>query len=284
MTGLSGGLGGFLQPFWYQAARHVYRLLREEEYRRYWWLVLRYGGTPRYSRRTVSLQGWKLCVPDVASFLSAYREIFVEEIYAFPATSETPAILDGGANIGVGVMYFKKRYPRAAVVAYEPDPALFETLTQNLEANGITGVELHNAALWSADTSLDFSVEGADSGRVNVGQDGNIVRVAAVSLASVLAQRRYEFVKLDIEGAEVEALKGCESLLSCSSFYFVEFHSFLHRGQELGWLIDTFERSGFRVHIHPPLTAKKPYFGIPGVNGMDMQLNLFFWKSARAPV
>jgi len=269
---------GFLRPFWREAAKNLYRVLTESEYRRYLWLVLRYGRTPRYIQRTISVGVWKLTVPDMASFFSAYREIFVEEIYAFPSNNGDPVVLDCGANIGLSVLWLKKIYPRATVVAYEADPAIFRVLKQNMESNGINRVELHNQAIWSSATTIDFSVEGADGGRINVGQDKNIVPVPAVSLASILEGRHFDFIKLDIEGAEVSALKGCEPHLGRADYYFIEFHSFQRRKQELGWMLDIFERAGFRVHIHPPFTAKRPFYGIQGVYGMDMQLNLFFWK------
>jgi FkbM family methyltransferase len=219
-----------------------------------------------------------LTVPDIASFFSAYREIFVEEIYSFPSGDGKPVILDFGANIGLSILYFKKKHPLAKIIAYEADPTIFQSLKQNIEANGITGVELHNLAIWSSDRTIEFSVEGADGGRVNVEKDNNIIAVPAVSLASILEGRKYDFIKLDIEGAEVHALRDCEPFLGKSDYVFVEFHSFAHRKQDLGWIIDMFERSGFRVHIHPPFIAKKPFQGIHDQNGMDMQLNLFFWK------
>lgn len=269
---------GIFSGFLIGAARHLYRLFREPEYRRYCWLVTRYGMISRYRQRTVYVHGWKLIVPDVASFLSAYKEIFVEEIYAFRADSEYPIILDCGANIGLSVLYFKKKYPTSKVIAYEADPKIFNILKNNIYNNGITGVEIINMAIWSSGTIVDFSVEGADGGRINTESDKNIIKVPAVSLFSILKETQFDFVKVDIEGAEFEALKGCDELLNNLKYVFIEFHSFVNKKQELGSLIFLFERKGFRVHVHPPFTAKKPFLGIQGVNGMDMQLNLFFWK------
>src|SRR4051812_21340124 len=45
---------------------------------------------------------------DGASFCSSYKEIFQRQIYAFHATSRSPRIVDGGANVGVSILYFKK--------------------------------------------------------------------------------------------------------------------------------------------------------------------------------
>lgn len=269
---------GCLKPFWYEAARNFYHVLSRREFRYYLWLVLKYGRTPRFSPRTITVRGWTLLVPDMASFFSAYREIFVEDIYAFPSRRSDPVILDCGANIGLSILYFRANYPDAKIVAYEADPAIYCILEQNIAANGIRNVELHNLAVWNGPGTIEFSVEGADGGRINAGGDKNIIAVPAVSLATIIGHRRYEFVKIDIEGAETTALKGCDALLAGTDFFFIEFHSFQHREQGLGWIIDMFEQAGFRVHIHPPFTQKRPFFGINGIHGMDMQLNLFFWK------
>lgn len=271
-------MNGLLKPFFYEPLKHIYRLFFDPEYRRYSWLVTRYGGTSRYVQHSICVHKWQLIVPDVASFLSAYKEIFVEEIYAFPADNGFPVILDCGANIGLSVLYFKKRFPHAKVIAYEADPEIFKILKHNVYSNGITDVEIVNKAVWSSETVVEFSVEGADGGRINIESDKNIIKVQAVSLSSLLKETRFDFVKLDIEGAEVDALKGCDELLNNLKYVFIEFHSFVKKKQELGHLIFLFERKGFRVHVHPPFIAKKPFLGIQGVNGMDMQLNLFFWK------
>ena len=269
---------GFAGPFWSGAAKHLYRLLFEPEYRRYYLLFLQYGGTPRYHKRVICVHGWKLIVPDVASFFSAYREIFLEEIYAFPAERINPVILDCGANIGLSVLYFKNKYPQAKIIAYEADPEIFAVLQENLLTNGITDVELHNKAVWSTETTVDFTREGADGGRIDSGLGKNIVPVPAVGLASIFQNRTFDFVKIDIEGAEVEALRDGDAYLDRLHYVFVEFHSFVDRQQELGNLISKFERHGFRVHIHPPFISKKPFLGTQEQGGMDMQLNLFFWK------
>lgn len=269
---------GFFRLFLRDSAKNLYRLLTDKEYRRYLRLVLRFGRTPRYRQRTMRVGPWTLVVPDVASFLSAFQEIFVERIYEFTSEHDRPVILDCGANIGLSVLFFRRLYPKATIVAYEADPAIFAVLRENLERNGITGVELHNMAVWSSETTLEFSAEGADGGRVNTGADRNIVPVRSIGLSSIISEQSFEFIKLDIEGAEIEALKGCESYLSRSRCWFIEFHSFPRRRQGLGGMIDMFERSGFRVHVHPPFISKRPFLGIRESHGMDMQLNLFFWK------
>lgn len=269
---------GLILPLLYEPARHIYRLMVDAAYRQYHWISFRHGWKSRYRESVISVRGYTLLVPDVASFLAAFKEIFVERIYDFRAGHDEPVLLDCGANIGLSVLFFKEIYPKAKITAYEADPHIFRLLQRNIRANGVGGVELVNKAIWSHDTTLEFSVEGADGGRVRVGDDGDLIAVQAVGFAAVLASKQYDFIKMDIEGAEVEALSGCRGLLEKQGPVFVEFHSFSNRRQDLGRLIEEFEQAGYRVHIHPPYTSKRPFLGIKAVDGMDMQLNLFFWK------
>lgn len=269
---------GLIAPFLYYPLKHAYRLIFDPEYRYYSWLVARYGRTKRFQRRNVRVHGWNLVVPDVASFFSAFKEIFVEGIYSFPSSNQKPIILDCGANIGLGILYFKKMYPQSRVIAYEADPDIFDILKKNILSNGIEGVEFHNKAVWSSFTTVNFHREGADAGRIDIGSDKNLISIPAVSLASLIESQSFDLVKIDIEGAEVEALQGCAELLDRLHFIFVEFHSFSEKRQALGTLITAFERYGFKVHIHSPFMSKRPFHKVQENYGMDMQLNLFFWK------
>lgn len=268
----------FFRPFLREPGKHLLRLLRDAEYRRYYLTVLCYGGDPRYRRRTLRIGDLVLRVPDIDSFLYAYREIFVEKIYAFECDSGSPWILDCGANIGLSVLYYKQRFPGAKILAYEPDPEIFALLRDNIETNRVEGVELVQRAVWSSPGKIEFATEGADGGRIGPVGRKTPIEVETESLASILTRGPFDFVKIDIEGAEVDAFLTGEISLDGLSKVFVEYHSFADKAQRLGELLALFERAGFRVHIHPPFTVPTPFLGIEAKGGMDMQLNLFFWR------
>ncbi len=116
---------GLLQPFYFEPARHFYRFLKNGDYRRYSILYSKLGHRQRYTECSADVYNWKLKIPDSASFLSSFKEIFVDKIYAFPQAGKAPRILDLGANIGLSVLYFKSLFPDALIEAYEPDPQIF---------------------------------------------------------------------------------------------------------------------------------------------------------------
>ncbi len=270
---------GVITPLWKEPVKHIYHLLRDRQYRNMCELVSKYKHVARYSERHIHIDDLSLRVPDIASFLFSYQEIFVDESYAFPAENPAPYIIDCGANIGLSVLYFKRRFPRAKIMAFEPDPGIFAVLQENMLANGITDVDLINKAVWTSNTNLEFSSSGADSGRIALNSDTNLVTVPATRLSTILGQRPVDFLKMDIEGAEIEVIKDCAQELAQIRYVFVEFHSFTNKQQELGQLLQTFEAQGFRLHVRPEHISKRPFLGVHQSSGMDLQLNLFFWRS-----
>src|SRR5688572_8635835 len=77
---------------------------------------------PRYTPFTTELLGAPVRCVDGASFVASYSEIFKRGIYRFETPSESPQIIDCGANIGLSVIYFKRLFPAARITAFEADP------------------------------------------------------------------------------------------------------------------------------------------------------------------
>jgi FkbM family methyltransferase len=213
-------------------------------------------------------------------YLHSLNEIFVEEVYRFSPATETPYILDCGANIGLSVIYFKRLFPKAKIVAFEPDVQIGGLLKRNLQTFGYADVLMENKAVWTAETVLNFSANGGVSGRISEeprGQ-GNVVSVPAVRLRDYLTEQ-IDFLKIDIEGPEVAVLKDCADLLHNVQHLFVEYHSDPAKEQELDQLLSILKTAGFRVYIKEawnnlplPFMNKnyRPFF--------DLQLNIFAYR------
>lgn len=261
---------------WQQLKKIIFNV----HFRRYIGYMFHVGMLPRFQPGTVRIGSWRLTFADAASFLSAYNSIFVESCYDFISTrADNPHILDCGANIGLGTLFFKQRYPDSTVIAYEADPQIFQILKKNIADNHLSNIELHNVAIWSSDTILQFAVEGADAGHVDSGVVANAINIPSISLVSILKNSFFDFVKIDIEGAEYEALQNCAEVLCNADRYFIEYHSFIGKPQELGRLISLFEQRNFRCHIVPEHFSFKPFISIKSHYGMDLQLNLYFQKN-----
>lgn len=266
------------RPIYFEPAKHVYKFFADGDYRSYWLLESKLRKIPRFTDCHADVHGWKLSIPDSASFLSAFNEIFLERIYAFKSETPSPRILDLGANIGLSVLFFKRLNPQAQIVAYEADPRIFEYLENNVHGNGYTDVRLINKAAWHENTALQFSSEGADGGRAALTGDGNLVDVEAVDIAEILKTDRFDFLKMDIEGAEDVVLPACRDYLGNVRYIFVEYHSRAGRKQCLDRIIGILSDAGFRIHLHSVMCSPSPFVKLKVHSGFDMQLNIFGWK------
>lgn len=236
---------------------------------------------PRYTKTTDTINGHKIIIPDSASFLFMYKEIFKENIYKFNSSNVSPYIIDGGANIGLATIYFKLLFPSSKIIAFEPDPEIYSILMENIKSFKFTDIELIKKGLWNKDTTLLFKSEGADAGII-ADVDRTVSATDKVEVASLkpYLQKTVDFLKLDIEGSETIVLKDIQHDLDRVKRIFIEYHSFINQPQTLNEIIDILTKANFRLHISSPgLSSKTPFLGLNIYNNMDMQLNIYGFKN-----
>ncbi|HJU55862.1 MAG TPA: FkbM family methyltransferase [Pyrinomonadaceae bacterium] len=258
--------------------KHWGKALLRPDYRRRQRALARLRAVPRYQPVTTDILERPLEVVDSASFIYMFEEIFEREIYRFNAEGESPYVLDCGSNIGLSVIYFKRLYPRARVVAFEADDEIFAVLKRNAERWELSEVELIGRAVWSEETTLNFKHEGADGGRIEHAEGAHDKSVRTVRLRDYL-DRRVDFLKIDIEGAETETLKDCADRLGNVENLFVEYHSFDGERQTLDTLVRILAEADFRLHVHSPNASPQPFVRRDLNAGMDLQLNIFAFRS-----
>lgn len=242
--------------------------------------VLKISKIPRYTEAMVNFLGRPIKIIDSASFVSAHKAIFQDEIYRFKTDKIKPYILDCGANIGLSVIYLKKLYPDSVISAFEPDKKAFDALKFNVNSFDLKDVELINKALWREETSMSFFSQGADGSRIALeNDDKNIVKVDTLRLKSFI-DKPVDLLKLDIEGAETAVLEDSQESLANVKNLFVEYHSFINKEQELDKLLKILKQAGFRYYVqHVGVNSPYPFMKINSALGMDNQLNIFAYRN-----
>jgi FkbM family methyltransferase len=223
---------------------------------------------------STDFMGHELKAMDRNSFMYMYREIFGDKIYEFIPTSETPYIIDGGANVGLASIFFAQRYPKAEIVAFEADPAIAETCQQNLTSFQCKNVRLISKALWSEKTTLSFHSEGTDAGRLSENDENNTI--VETDVLSEYLYKKVDFLKLDIEGAEVAVIEEIKDKLHLVNNLFVEYHSFVEKEQKLEKILQIIKDNGFRYILNTPsIKNKTPLKTKLDFLGMDFYINIF---------
>lgn len=230
----------------------------------------------RYKIFKTSLFGNVFTIADKSSFLYMYKEIFEEEIYKFNCENNQPKIIDCGANIGLSVIYFKKLYPKSNIIAFEPDPEIFNILQSNIKSGGFKNVELIEKGVSDKQEKVFFTPDNSDGGRITSDIDTNKqVSIETVKLSDFLSEK-IDFLKIDIEGEEMKVIKECQNFLKNVKNIFIEYHSFTDKEQELDKLLEILKDTGFRYYIHHIGNPKKQLFiKRPLYANMDMQLNIY---------
>ena len=273
----------WLAPLVLAPAKHLIRLARDPEYRTFCRLEASLGRMPRFRETRARVHGLNLAIPDPASFLISYREMFVDRTLAFPWLGGEPRILDLGSNIGLSVLAFKRAFPRALVTAVEPDPRLFEILTRNVHGNGFTDVTLLQKAAWREATRLRFVPDGADGGRAiaplapapESGPTARMLEVDAIDIPALLREEPYDFVKIDIEGAERAVIPASAGALGKVSFIFVEYHGTSTENSALASVVDPLERAGFRIQVHTVRSPAHPFLEDDLSRDYDLILHIY---------
>ncbi|AIF84132.1 methyltransferase, FkbM family [Candidatus Nitrososphaera evergladensis SR1] len=160
--------------------------------------------------------------------------------------------LDIGANIG----YFTLIMARQArqVYAFEPEPRNFEILQKNVALNNMQDiVKLYDFAVAETSDRATLHLCEMNRGMHRLYQshwcnDGT-VEVRTARIDDLVSQA--DFVKMDIEGAELGALKGMKKLLERGTVLWMEFHppSIVEYGASPRDVYDYMESLGYSVEI-----------------------------------
>jgi FkbM family methyltransferase len=126
-------------------------------------------------------------------------------------------VLDVGANQGIYTLLLAGIVRPGSVFAFEPHPFLYQQLVSNVEANNAANVVCHQAAVSRSSGSLTLHPGNLNRGdnRIVTGPSNTPgkITVDSVSLDAKFAGQKIDFLKIDVQGWEAEALFGARRVL-----------------------------------------------------------------------
>ncbi|MCK4609251.1 MAG: FkbM family methyltransferase [Gammaproteobacteria bacterium] len=134
----------------------------------------------------------------------------------------------------MSIIYFKNKFPFAKIIGFEPDPNSYAILKKNVAVNEFKDITLINAALSNIEGETDFFGEFNGESPNSLG--GSIIqawgdrgytekiRVKAVKLSNFITTE-VDFLKLDVEGAELHVLEELGDKLTFIREMSLEVHS-----------------------------------------------------------
>lgn len=190
----------------------------------------------------------------------------VELDFMLSVAGEAGTLIDVGANIGSIALPFAAAKPGWRVTAIEASRALAGVLSANTLNNRLYNVTVVHAGAGATRGLVDYPAvtiaTKGNFGSLGFGQDQGRIETVPMLTLDELADGRERLIKLDVEGFEIEVLKGATALLDRREAVWVFEASqakpnatrdvaaaFLMRGYRLFWLF---------VPFATPASAKAP--------------------------
>lgn len=151
-------------------------------------------------------------------FMGAYEPI---ETYVFTNLIEPNAvIIDAGANIGSYSLFCSSKASSGHVYSFEPIEINIKQIKENIRLSNKKNITVVEKGLWNKNETLTFSIEKSSENNLGTFTASSLknsdmeIKCKVVTLDSFVDEnniKRLDYIKMDIEGAELFALKGALS-------------------------------------------------------------------------
>ena len=133
--------------------------------------------------------------------------------------------IDGGANIGFFSLIASKVVgATGSVIAFEPTPLTLNYLKKNINVNKIKNIIVIAKGLSSSEKQLPFLLrkDNPEANSIvakeddNLQDEGQIINISTISIDKFCSEKnikKVDLIKLDIEGQELEAIRGAREIL-----------------------------------------------------------------------
>ncbi|MFR9165132.1 MAG: FkbM family methyltransferase [Dysgonomonas sp.] len=224
------------------------------------WMFYRYGigGRTIKSAFNISFSTKKLIKVSLPNFskpiylrkgssdLDVFYEILLYSKYGnkIDKDIDPKIIFDCGANIGLTAICFKRKYPKARIIAIEPEANNYELLLKNTE--GYDDIFCLNVGVWNKSTWLEVNNVNATNWGFSFHEteektEGSIEAKSIKDMMSEFSVDYIDILKIDIEGAEVDLFdSNYKYWLDRTSLIIIELHD--RKGLRCGKKL--FERLG----------------------------------------
>jgi protein O-GlcNAc transferase len=170
-----------------------------------------------------------------------YEEDLLSAIYhrAMPDS----AMIDVGANIGNHAIFFASVIG-GKVYSYEPHPTNFKRLTENIKVNELEHlISAKNIAIGATEGVCDITTPHPENMGQCVVQENASGKCVVKPLDAFKFDTKISFLKIDVEGAELQVLQGATQTISQHCPYiFIEAHD----GQAFAEICATLNPLGYK--------------------------------------
>jgi FkbM family methyltransferase len=227
---------------------------------------------------------------DAQIFWQGYQEADRGEIILMKKLLNPGSIfIDVGANIGVFSLVAASIAKHGEIHAFEPSKRLFSKLNENITLNGFTNIKTNNQGLFNE--AIDKTLHHpTGKGMVNAGAASlfpenqseadnlEIENISLITFDSYVDKHKFtkiDLIKMDIEGAEMDALQGAvDSLIRFKPQILMELdESCIQRaGYSFKEILDFWHKLNYEINY---INFDGSYIKIDSLNQLKKHQNIY---------
>jgi len=127
-------------------------------------------------------------------------------------------VIDVGSHVGIFTIKAAKAVgPKGLVVSIEPEPKNLSLLLKNIKLHHLNNVIVVRKAAWFKKGNIKLYLASSPGSHSILTPTGRWIHVDCDTLDQICLEiglKKVDFIKIDVEGAELEVLKGAERLLA----------------------------------------------------------------------
>jgi FkbM family methyltransferase len=210
---------------------------------------------PRYIRDI----SFKFITADVvaADWYRLENQTMPEREWCLDHLKPGDTVIDCGAHHGMMTVIFAKAVGGSGtVVAYEALPENADVIEQNARANGLANIQVRPVGIYDREGVVSFD---RNSRNVVLTHAAAVGGISVVRLDDDLPEHvRVNFLKMDVEGSEVQAMNGARRILSQRPIIDLELHNFVFqdRAASISAMIGLLDPLSYRYTVLPEIWAK----------------------------
>lgn len=159
------------------------------------------------------------------SDLAVFEKVIKNEEYALPEDIHPKVIVDAGANVGFSALYFATKYPKAIVIAVEPDESNFSLLCQNV--SGLENIITIKGAVWNKCEPIKLTGHELSFCGFQVEQGDLECAIIGMTIDEIMRKcdvNHIDILKVDIEGSEKEVFESASNWIDQVDLIVIELH------------------------------------------------------------
>lgn len=162
--------------------------------------------------------------------LNMFKSTYEPENVKLLKISKNSTFLDVGAHYGFYTLFAASKSLTGKIISIEADKDTYKNLVENVSLNGFENVECINYAAWNMDEE-EIRIYKAPNDYPNasfLGTGPEFSLVKTITLDRIISNYKIssiDWMKIDVESAEVHVLEGAKNALSITKNVLIEIHT-----------------------------------------------------------